>query len=97
MSYYNIPTNEPFSSTFTVSTSQSSGGTVLEGFESSLGAWKQPSAIALTYGTDTSVSSFTIATRPYDGFGSGDLRYRFDSTKALCVVENSQGFDISSS
>ncbi len=95
-SYYNIPTQESYSTTFTVSSVQS-GGSVIEGFESSLGTWQQPSASPLTHGVDTTSSSFGVVYKPYDGFNSAALNYRFDSTNAVCAVENSQGYDISSS
>lgn len=97
MNYYDVPTKESYSSSFTVNTTQSSGGSVIEGFESSLGTWQQPSASKLTYGVDTSSSNFSIAYKPYDGFNSGALNYKFDSSRAQCAVENSQGLNISSS
>ncbi|MCL4540013.1 MAG: Ig-like domain-containing protein [Bacteroidetes bacterium] len=95
-SYYGVPTRKPYSTTFTVSSIES-GGSVIEGFESSLGTWQQPFASPLTHGIDSSASSFRIVYKPYDGFNSAALNYRFDSTSAFCAVENSQGIDISSS
>ena len=95
-SYYDVPTRESNSTTFTVRSVQS-GGSVIEGFESSLGSWQQPSASPLTYGVNPSSSSFNVVYKPYDGYQSGAMRYEFDSTKARCAVENSQGYDISSS
>ncbi len=93
--YYGIKSTEAFSTTFTGDTAESSGGTILEGFESSIGSWLQPAESTGSNGIDSSSSYFNIAFMAYDGFGSGDLNYEFDSTNGLCAEENSQGFDIS--
>ncbi len=86
-----------YSTTFTVDTSEATGGTVIEGFEYSSGTWLQPSASSLTTGVDTSLTGFGVSPKSYDGNDAGVLRYSFNSPSALCAVENSQGFDISSS
>ncbi len=95
-SYYGVQTRKPYSTTFTVSSIQS-GGSVIEGFESSRGAWQQPSASPLTHGVDSASSTFNITYKPYDGFQSAALQYQFDSSNGVCAEENSQGFDIASS
>jgi hypothetical protein len=94
--YYGIESRKAYSTTFTSDTGESSGGTVLEGFESSIGNWLQPTASEGTFGIDSATSYFNIAFMPFEGFGSGDLNYQFDSTDGLCAVQNSQGFNISS-
>ncbi|MCL4540016.1 MAG: Ig-like domain-containing protein [Bacteroidetes bacterium] len=94
--YYGVKSAKAFSTTFTCDIAEASGGTVIEGFESSLGKWLQPAASRETYGVDSSAAKFSVAYMPYDGFGSGRLDYEFDSTGGVCAVENSQGYDISS-
>ncbi len=86
-----------YSITFTVDTSDSTGGKLVEGFETSAGAWTQPKSSTLTTGTDTTLSTFSLTSKCYDGSEAGMLRYSFDSTQALCAVENSNGIDVSSS
>ncbi len=93
--YYNVASKSPYSSTFTVDTSENSGGTVLEDFETSLGNWQQPYASRLTFGVDTSSSSFALAYKAFDGYQAGELTYNFDSTQALCAEVKSKGYDIS--
>ena len=92
--YYGIQSKTSYSTTFTIDTT-SSGGSIIEGFESGLGNWQQPSASSGTFGVDTSLSNFGIALKAYDGNDAGSLTYVFDSTEAGCAVENRQGFDIS--
>lgn len=93
--YYNVASKSPYSTTFTVDTNETSGGAVLEGFESSLGNWQQPYASPLTSGVDSSSSNFALAYRAFDGYQAGALTYAFDSTQALCAEVNSQGYNIS--
>lgn len=95
--YYGTQSTGPFSTTFTADVSEASGGTVIEGFESSLGKWLQPVGSEGTFGVDSLNTDFTMAFRAYGGFEAGQLDYEFDSTHAVCAEENSQGFDISGS
>ncbi|HUI30282.1 MAG TPA: Ig-like domain-containing protein [Candidatus Acidoferrales bacterium] len=92
--YYGVASKGSFSTTFTVDAAVS-GGSVIEGFESSLGRWLQPSASSGTFGVDTSVTGFFISYRSYDGYDAGTLKYQFDSVRSVCAEENSEGFDIS--
>jgi len=94
--YYGYAMKASYSVTFVADTNESTGGSVIEGFESSLGNWQQPSRSSFTFGVDTSVSIFGTAYKAYDGFQSGALRYQFDSKQAVCAEENSQGYDIGS-
>lgn len=93
--YYNVPNKTPYSITFTVDSSEATGGNVVEDFETSLGSWIQPSASSNTFGVDLSSTNFNIAYRSYEGNGAGSLRYQFDSDTAVCAEENSQGYDVS--
>ncbi len=93
--YYGIASTKPFSTSFICDTDEASGGTVIEGFESSLGKWLQPTSSATSFGIDSANTNFNTAYVAYDGFGSGQLNYEFDSTNGACAVENSQGFDVS--
>ncbi len=100
--YFGYPMKAPYSVTFICDTNESTGGSVIEGFESSLGNWQQPDQSPVTSGVDTSVSSFSISYTHYDGFKSGFLNYQFsteggNSSKAICAVENSNGYNIDSS
>jgi hypothetical protein len=95
--YYGIESTLPISTTFTVDRAEASGGTVIEGFESSLGTWIQPVAGEGTSQVDSSTTGFSTAYMGYDGFQAGELNYQFDSTGGLCTEENSQGYDISGS
>ncbi len=95
MDYYGIATTKAFSTSFICDTDEASGGTVIEGFESSLGKWLQPTSSATSFGIDSANTNFNTAYVAYDGFGSGQLNYEFDSTNGACAVENSQGFDVS--
>ena len=94
--YFGYTMKAPYSVTFTCDTNESTGGSVIEGFESSLGNWQQPSISPLTFGVDTSVSSFQVVYGGYDGYQSGVLKYQFDSTSGVCAAENSQGYNVSS-
>ncbi|MCL4540015.1 MAG: Ig-like domain-containing protein [Bacteroidetes bacterium] len=94
--YFGIRSTKAFSTTFSGDTAESSGGSVLEGFESSLGNWLQPAENTGTIGIDSKTTNFGVAYNAYDGFGSGQLNYQFDSSYANCVETNSTGFDISS-
>ncbi len=93
--YYNVSSKTPYSISFTVDSSEATGGNIIEDFETSLGSWIQPSASSNTSGVDPSSSSFNIGYRSYDGNGAGILQYQFDSAAAVCAEENSQGFDVS--
>ncbi len=92
---YGVPSTAAYSTSFICDTSQSSGGTVIEGFESSPGKWLEPSASGETAGVDSITTNFAISLRAFDGFWSGVLNYQFDSNNGLCAEENSQGFDVS--
>ena len=93
--YYEIPSRTAYSTTFTIDTA-SSGGSIIEGFESGSGNWQQPEASPKTFGIDTGLSNFGTASKAYDGYSAGLLRYQFDLSNAVCAEENHQGFDISS-
>ncbi|HEY9166536.1 MAG TPA: Ig-like domain-containing protein [Candidatus Kryptonia bacterium] len=95
--YYGNLSKSTYAITFIADTSGPSGGSVMDGLESSTGQWLQPTSSSLTFGIDTSASSFALSFRYYDGGSSGLLTYRFDSLHAECAVENLQGFDISGS
>ena len=95
--YYGIETTKPISTTFTADTAEASGGTVIEGFESSLGTWIQPITGEGTTQVDSSTTGFSTAYMGYDGFQAGQLSYQFDSTGGLCTEENSNGYDVSGS
>lgn len=94
--YYGVRSTKAYPTTFIGDTAEASGGSVIEGFESSLRSWVQPSANAATTGINPSTTNFGIAYNAYDGFESGQLNYQFDSTKGNCVETNSTGYDISS-
>ncbi len=94
--YYNIALEKPYTISFTCDTSQASGGTVIEGFESSIGNWQQPSKSSISYGIDTTGNSFGLAYKAYDGFQSGGLQYQFNSANAICAAQNSSGYNLGS-
>lgn len=93
--YYGVASKSAFSTTFVCDTTQSSGGDVIEGFESSLGKWMKPIASPETFGVDSLTTNFGIAYRAFDGYSAGSLTYQFDSTSGLCAEENSQGYNVS--
>ncbi len=93
--YYGNLSRSTYSITFTVDTSETTGGSVIDGFETSSSQWIQPSASSWTIGVDTTSSSFSYAYRSYDGNDAGFLQYQFDSSQAVCAVENQAGFDLS--
>lgn len=92
--YYGNLSKATYAVAFTVDTSEASGGSVIDGFETSSGQWLQPSASPQTFGVDTTSSSFGLAYRSYDGNDAGCMEYQFDSTQAVCAVENSRGYDV---
>ncbi len=98
--YYGNPTETTYSTTFTIDTAEASGGSVAESFESTSSSWLLAAVNHGTTGIDTSSTNFTIQSgKKYDGSYAGGLQYSFDTTNAnaVCEVENTQGFDISSS
>ncbi|MFZ1080331.1 MAG: Ig-like domain-containing protein [Candidatus Kryptoniota bacterium] len=98
--YYGNPTRTTYSTTFTIDASEATGGSILESFESSSNSWVLAPINHGTIGVDTTMTSFAIQTgKKYDGNEAGGLQYAFDTTNdnAICEVENTQGFDISSS
>ncbi|HEY9166539.1 MAG TPA: Ig-like domain-containing protein [Candidatus Kryptonia bacterium] len=98
--YYGNLTRNTYSTTFTIETGEASGGSVLDGFESTTNAWALAAIGHGTVGTDTLSTAFTIeSSKKYDGSYGGSLQYTFDTTNAnaICEVENTQRSDISGS
>ncbi len=95
--YYGNASKILYSTTFTVDTSVTPKGTVIEGFENTSNGWLQPAASSLTTGTDTSLSFFSPSGKSYEGTYAASLQYSLDSASAFCAFENAEGFDTSPS
>ncbi len=92
---YGIPSKSAYTTTFTVDTSEATGGTILDGFESSYAQWLQPSACPNTSGVDTASTSFSVGYgKRYAGNGAGTLNYVFDAPGGICELENKSGFNV---
>ena len=95
--YYGNLSNATYSTSFTIQTDESSGGSVLDGLESASG-WALAPLGNGSAGADSQSTYFAIeSAEKYDGNFAGSLQYAFDTTYAgaICEVTNSVGFDIS--